>query len=43
MKLTLVVSGVLDHVHNATSNSILDQAIDSEESQHKDFLKLGTH
>ncbi|XP_004300420.1 PREDICTED: beta-1,3-galactosyltransferase 7 isoform X2 [Fragaria vesca subsp. vesca] len=26
--------------HSATSNSILDRAIDSEESQHKDFLRL---
>lgn len=27
-------------VGSATSNSILDRAIDSEESQHKDFLRL---
>ncbi|KAL0314241.1 UNVERIFIED_CONTAM: Beta-1,3-galactosyltransferase 7 [Sesamum angustifolium] len=26
--------------HSATSNSILDRALDSEESQHKDFLRL---
>ncbi|CAI8597462.1 unnamed protein product [Vicia faba] len=26
--------------HSATSNSILDRAIDSEEAQHKDFLRL---
>ncbi|KAM7510981.1 hypothetical protein LguiB_009856 [Lonicera macranthoides] len=26
--------------HSATSNSILDRAIDSEESQHQDFLRL---
>ncbi|KAL7263338.1 hypothetical protein ACSBR1_001500 [Camellia fascicularis] len=26
--------------HSATSNSILDRAIDSEDSQHKDFLRL---
>ncbi|KAK7301288.1 hypothetical protein RJT34_12149 [Clitoria ternatea] len=26
--------------HSATSNSILDRAIDAEESQHKDFLRL---
>lgn len=26
--------------HSATSSSILDRAIDSEESQHKDFLRL---
>ncbi|KAM7256712.1 hypothetical protein ACFE04_012453 [Oxalis oulophora] len=26
--------------HGATSNSILDRAIDSEEAQHKDFLRL---
>ncbi|KAL3637864.1 Beta-1,3-galactosyltransferase 7 [Castilleja foliolosa] len=26
--------------HSATSNSILDRAIDSEESQHKDFLRI---
>ncbi|XP_011624237.1 beta-1,3-galactosyltransferase 7 isoform X1 [Amborella trichopoda] len=26
--------------HSATSNSILDRAIDSEEDQHKDFLRL---
>lgn len=27
-------------VISATSNSILDRAIDSEEAQHKDFLRL---
>ncbi|KAL7222186.1 hypothetical protein ACSBR1_023987 [Camellia fascicularis] len=27
--------------HSATSNSILDRTIDSEDSQHKDFLRLG--
>ncbi|XP_042060214.1 beta-1,3-galactosyltransferase 7-like [Salvia splendens] len=26
--------------HSATSNSILDRALDSEEAQHKDFLRL---
>ncbi|KAL7222197.1 hypothetical protein ACSBR1_023997 [Camellia fascicularis] len=26
--------------HSAISNSILDRAIDSEDSQHKDFLRL---
>ncbi|EPS64555.1 hypothetical protein M569_10226 [Genlisea aurea] len=26
--------------HSATSNSILDRALDSEDSQHKDFLRL---
>jgi hypothetical protein len=26
--------------HSATSNSILDRAIDSEDAQHKDFLRL---
>ncbi|XP_042068249.1 beta-1,3-galactosyltransferase 7-like isoform X2 [Salvia splendens] len=26
--------------HSATSNSILDRALDSEESQHRDFLRL---
>ncbi|KAL8482023.1 hypothetical protein ACS0TY_028253 [Phlomoides rotata] len=26
--------------HSATSNSILDKALDAEESQHKDFLRL---
>ncbi|KAF5957068.1 hypothetical protein HYC85_004293 [Camellia sinensis] len=26
--------------HSATSNNILDRAIDSEDSQHKDFLRL---
>ncbi|PIN06614.1 Galactosyltransferase [Handroanthus impetiginosus] len=27
--------------HSATSNSILDRALDSEEAQHNDFLRLG--
>jgi len=30
-------------LHSATSNSILDRAIDSEESQHNDFLRLVGH
>ncbi|KAK6923322.1 Glycosyl transferase, family 31 [Dillenia turbinata] len=29
--------------HSATSNSILDKAIDSEDAQHKDFLRLSLH
>lgn len=37
MELTLVILPLLS---SATSNSILDRAIDSEESQHKDFLRL---
>lgn len=29
--------------HSATSHSILDKAIDSEEAQHNDFLRLVKH
>jgi beta-1,3-galactosyltransferase 1/2/3/4/5/7/8 len=36
----IVTNVFLFFLHSATSNSILDKAIDSEEAQHHDFLRL---
>jgi len=40
MYLRLRLTSVYKCVGSATSNSILDRAIDSEDAQHKDFLRL---
>lgn len=40
IKLGTGLNNICVHYFSATSNSILDRAIDSEDSQHKDFLRL---